>query len=143
MSIVEDGKTVEAHYVGTFEDGTEFDSSRTRGEPIKFQVGTGRMIAGFDRAVLGMSVGESKDVVLSPQDAYGDHKEEFIQNYSRSQFPPEVNLEEGVTIAGQNELGQPMMAKVLSISGDDIRLDFNHPMAGKTLCFNIEVISVV
>lgn len=142
MNTVEDGKTVEVHYVGTFEDGTEFDSSRSRGETIKFEVGAGRMIEGFERSVMGMSVGEVKDVVLNPQDAYGEHKQEFIQAYSKNQFPPEVDLEAGSTIAGQNELGQTMMAKIVSVNGDDVLLDFNHPMAGKTLCFNIEVVSI-
>ena len=142
MSTVENGNNVQVHYIGTFDDGTEFDNSHDRGEPISFQVGTGQMISGFDAAVVGMSVGESKDITLAPDEAYGEHKEEFVKTYQRDVFPNEVQLTEGVTVAGQNELGQQMIAKVLSVSDDTVLLDFNHPMAGKNLNFNIEVVSV-
>ena len=142
MSTVENGSNVQVHYVGTFDDGTEFDSSRSRGEPISFEVGSGQMIAGFDSAVLGMTEGEVKDITLTPAEAYGDHREEYIKTYERNVFPPEVQLTEGVTVAGQNELGQQMIAKVLSVTDDTVLLDFNHPMAGKTLNFNIEVVGI-
>ena len=141
MSTVKKGSNVQVHYVGTFEDGTEFDSSVSRGEPISFEVGSGQMIAGFDNAVVGMSVGESKDISLEPEEAYGEHREEYVKTYQRNVFPAEVQLSEGITVAGQNELGQQMIAKVLSVDESEVKLDFNHPMAGKTLNFNIEVVS--
>ena len=142
MSTVENGNNVQVHYVGTFDDGTEFDSSRSRGEPISFKVGAGQMIAGFEAAVIGMQEGDTKDISLSPDQAYGDHKQDHVKTYPVDVFPDEVQLSEGVTVAGQNELGQQMIAKVLSVSDDTVLLDFNHPMAGKNLNFNIEVVSV-
>ena len=142
MNIVQEGNTVEVHYVGTFEDGTEFDSSHSRGETISFEVGSGQMIAGFDSAVIGMSVGDVKDITLSPEDAYGPSNPEFVKTYPMTAFPDEVQLSEGVSIAGQNELGQQMIAKVLKVNDDSVLLDFNHPMAGKVLNFNIEVVNI-
>lgn len=142
MSTVSNGNSVQVHYVGTFDDGTEFDSSHSRGEPISFEVGSGQMIAGFDNAVLGMSVGETKDITLAPAEAYGEHNEDYIKTYPRNVFPNEVQLTEGVTVAGQNELGQQMIAKVLTVNDDTVLLDFNHPMAGKTLNFSIEVVAI-
>ena len=142
MSTVKNGNNVQVHYVGTFDDGTEFDSSHSRGEPISFQVGSGQMIAGFDAAVVGMTEGETKDITLTPSEAYGEHKEDYIKVYPRDVFPNEVQLSEGVTVAGQNELGQQMIAKVLSVSDDTVLLDFNHPMAGKNLNFSIEVVGI-
>ena len=142
MSTVKEGNTVEVHYVGTFDDGTEFDSSRSRGETITFQVGAGQMISGFDAAVLGMEVGEQKDISLAPEDAYGPHNPDYIKTYPKSVFPQEVQLTEGVSVAGQNELGQQMIAKVLKVEGDQVSLDFNHPMAGKNLNFSIEMVNI-
>ena len=142
MSTVKTGQTVQVHYVGTFNDGTEFDSSHSRGEPITFQVGAGQMISGFDDAVLGMSVGESKSIKLTPENAYGEVNPAAIQTVPLGAFPQEVELTEGVTVMGQNELGQQMIAKVVSLTEDNAVLDFNHPMAGKELNFDLEVISL-
>lgn len=142
MSTVQEGNTVEVHYVGTFEDGTEFDSSHSRGETISFKVGTGQMIAGFDAAVLGMSIGETKEVSLEPDQAYGDANPEHVKTYPREVFPAEVQLTEGVTVSGQNELGQPLIAKIMKVEDDTVLLDFNHPMAGKVLNFSIEMVNI-
>ena len=142
MSKVEVGNTVQVHYVGTFVDGTEFDSSRSRGEPISFKVGSQQMIKGFDEAIVGMTLGETKEFTLSPEDAYGAHNPEHIKSYPQNVFPSEVELVEGATVAGQNELGQQMVAKILQVSDEEVILDFNHPMAGKILKFDVEVMSV-
>ena len=87
MSEVKTGQTVNVHYVGTFDDGTEFDSSRARGETIAFQVGSGQMISGFDLAVADMSVGETKTIRLEPAEAYGDKREDLVQTFPQSIFP--------------------------------------------------------
>ncbi len=142
MSTVQKGQTVEVHYIGTFDDGTEFDSSRERGEAISFEVGSGQMIQGFEDAVTDMTVGEIKDVRIESSNAYGAHKEEFIQTYPKNVFPENVELKENATVAGQNQLGQPMIAKIVELKNDEVILDFNHPMAGKDLNFNLELISV-
>lgn len=142
MSKVKEGQTVEVHYVGTFDDGTEFDNSRERGEAITFEVGSGQMIKGFDDAIVGMEVGDSKNISLEPHEAYGDTNPDAIQTYPLTAFPPDVTLEEGITIMGQSPEGHQVIAKIESLNEDSAVLDFNHPMAGKRLNFEVELISV-
>ena len=136
------GRTVEVHYVGTLEDGTEFDSSRNRGETLSFEVGGGQMIAGFDAGVVGMKVGETKNITLEPSEAYGETSPDAIQVYSKDMFPSDAEFTEGVQVVGQNELGQQMVATIGKVSGDSVTLDFNNPLSGKRLNFEVEVISV-
>ena len=136
------GRTVEVHYVGTLEDGTEFDSSRNRGETLSFEVGGGQMIAGFDAGVVGMKVGETKNITLEPSEAYGEPSPEAIQVFSKDAFPEGAELTEGVQVVGQNEDGQQMVATIDKVSEDSVTLDFNHPLSGKRPNFAVEVISV-
>ena len=89
MTTVENGATVSIHYVGTFEDGTEFDSSHSRNQPLQFQVGSGQMISGFDAALPGMEIGEKKNITLAPDEAYGPHNPQAIQVFPKNVFPPE------------------------------------------------------
>jgi FKBP-type peptidyl-prolyl cis-trans isomerase 2 len=142
MSTVTTGQTVQVHYVGTFNDGTEFDSSHSRGEPITFQVGAGQMISGFDSAVVGMVAGDSKQIKITPADGYGEVNPAAVQTVPLEAFPEDLELSEGVTVMGQNEMGQQMIAKVISLGDSEAVLDFNHPMAGKELNFSLELISV-
>jgi len=142
MSKIKNGQTVSVHYVGTFEDGTEFDSSRQRDEPLSFQVGSGQLIPGFNDAVVGMALGETKQVCLNPPEAYGEIDPEAVQTVTKDVFPGDFDPVIGQTVVGQNENGDQMMAKINSFNDEGITLDFNHPMAGKTLNFEIEVISV-
>lgn len=144
MSEVKAGQTVSVHYIGTFEDGTEFDSSVSRGQPITFQVGAGQMIAGFDQAVAGMTNGETKDVTLTPEMAYGASREDLVQNISTKLFPEDFDFVVGATVKGDAPNGQPLLAAIVDHQPDNevVVLDFNHPMAGKTLNFNISVVSV-
>ena len=142
MSKVKSGQKVSVDYVGTLEDGTEFDSSQSRGEPLSFQVGSGQLIAGFDEALPGMAIGETKNIKLEPGQAYGDIIEEAIQTVPRTTFPDEFEFTEGSTVIGQNASGQKMMAKVNAFNDDDVTLDYNHPMAGKTLNFKIKLLSI-
>ena len=144
MSEVKAGQTVSVHYVGTFDDGTEFDSSVSRGEPITFQVGAGQMIAGFDQAVVGMTNGETKDVTLAPEMAYGPSREDLVQNISTKLFPEDFDFVVGATVKGDAPNGQPLLAAIVDHQPDNdvVVLDFNHPMAGKTLNFNINIVAV-
>ena len=142
MSKVENGQTVNVHYVGTLEDGTEFDSSRSRGETLEFQVGSGQMIAGFNNAVLGMQVGESKSVCLSPDEAYGKTNPEAVQTVSTELFPNDFSPVVGATVVGQDEQGGQLLARIEEFNDAEITLDFNHPMAGKTLNFEIELVGI-
>ena len=142
MSKVENGQNVSVHYVGTLDDGTEFDNSRGRGETLSFQVGSEGLISGFNEAVVGMTLGEKKNVSLEPTQAYGEVNPEAVQTTSKDVFPEDVELIEGATIVGQNQLGQEILARVEAINGDDVTLDFNHPLAGKNLNFEIELVSI-
>lgn len=144
MSKVTVGQVVSVHYVGTFDDGAVFDSSRERGAPITFNVGAGQMISGFDNAVVGMAVGETKSVRLEPAEAYGDPREDLVQNIDTNLFPENFDFVVGATVKGEAPTGQPLLATIVSHNPDTntVVLDFNHPMAGKSLNFEIEVVEV-
>lgn len=144
MSKINAGQVVSVHYTGTFDDGTKFDSSHDRGEPITFNVGAGQMISGFDSAVVGMTVGETKSVRLEPADAYGEPREDLVQNIDTNLFPEGFEFVVGATVKGESPQGQPLLATIVSHQPDSnvVVLDFNHPMAGKSLNFEIEVVEV-
>jgi peptidylprolyl isomerase len=134
------GSTVTVHYTGTLDDGTEFDSSKGR-EPVTFTLGSGQLISGFDTAVAGMSVGEVKDVALSPAEAYGEANPELTQTVPQQAFPEGFEFVVGGQVMGQSPQG-PVMATILEVADEAVKLDMNHPMAGKNLNFSIEVLSI-
>jgi FKBP-type peptidyl-prolyl cis-trans isomerase 2 len=142
MTKVEKGNTVSVHYCGTFSDGTEFDNSKNREEPMTFTVGAGQMISGFESALDGMEVGETKSVSLSPDEAYGNVNKEWVQPVPRSNFPADFDLIDGATVQGQRPDGQMFVAKIVSHDDDTAILDFNHPLAGRNLNFSIELINI-
>jgi len=135
------GTRVNIHYVGTFDDGTEFDSSRIRGEELSFKVGSGELIAGFDSALKGMAVGETKTIKLTPEEAYGEPDAELFHPIPQTAFPPDFDFEVGAMVQGQSAVGEQAVARIDSVGEDTVVLDFNHPMAGKNLNFEIELIS--
>ena len=143
MTEVKNGQKVKVHYVGTFDDGNEFDNSRARQEPISFEVGSGEMIPGFDSAILGMNIGETKKIEILPLEGYGLKREELVQEVPNNAFPPDMNLEVNALVQGKDPNGNPFMARVEAINSDTVTLDFNHPMAGKKLNFEIELLEVV
>jgi peptidylprolyl isomerase len=135
---VQNGDTVKVNYKGTLEDGTVFDSSEGR-EPLQFVVGGGNMIKGFDEGVVGMVIGEKKTITLSPEDAYGYPSEDRIMEVEKSNFPADLELEVGMELAGPG--GMPV--KVKEIQEDFVVIDANHPMAGKTLIFELEIMEII
>ena len=139
---VEKGNNVKVHYTGTLEDGQQFDSSRDRGETLNFTVGTGQMIAGFDEAVMGMAIGDVKDVTLSPEKAYGERSEEAVMSVSRQNFPEDFVVEIGAMVQGSTAQGMPIQAQIVGEDEENIVLDMNHPLAGKSLNFNIELVEI-
>ena len=139
---VENGNTVSVHYRGTLNDGTEFDSSHSRGEPLTFQVGAGQMIRGFDAALPGMAVGETKSITLTPDQAYGDSNPEAITDIPKTAFPDGFDYQVDAMIQGQNDMGQPLVGTINEVKENDVTIDFNHPMAGKDLNFEIELVSI-
>ena len=136
------GKNVKVHYRGTFDDGSQFDSSYDRGEPLAFVCGAGMMIKGFDKAVADMEVGQIVDVHLMPEDAYGPSDPEAIITIEIAQLPGSENLEEGQRVYLRNMMGQPFPVTVTAKDDVHITLDANHEMAGKELNFRIELLEV-
>lgn len=136
------GKTLKVHYTGTFNDGTKFDSSYDRGEPLEFVCGAGMMIKGFDRAVADMEIGQIKDIHLMPEEAYGLPDPNAIFHVEISQLPGAEELEEGQQVYLQNEMGQPFPVMVVAKEAGIITFDANHEMAGKELNFKIELVEI-
>lgn len=136
------GKKVRAHYRGTFNDGTQFDSSYDRGEPLEFVCGAGMMIPGFDAAVADMAVGETRQVHLTPSEAYGEADPAAIFAIELVRLPGAETLSVGQRVYLQNAYGQPIPVKVTAKDDTTITFDANHEMAGKELNFTIELVDV-
>ncbi len=136
---VRNGDTISVNYTGKFEDGNVFDSSEGK-EPLKFTVGAGQLIKGFDDAVIGMKTGDKKTVTLAPDDAYGEHRADMVIDIPKSQIPEDMQLEIGQRLHLRDPKGQPVPAMVAEITDDAVKMDANHPMAGKTLVFDLEVV---
>ena len=136
------GKTCRTHYRGTFNDGTQFDSSYDRGEPLEFVCGAGQMIRGFDAAVADMEVGQTVDVHLMPEEAYGMPDPNAVFTVEIAQLPGTEELEAGQQVYLTNQFGQPFPVKVTAKDETTITFDANHEMAGKELNFRIELVEV-
>lgn len=139
MTQVRRGDNVKVHYTGKLDDGTVFDSSEGR-EPLDFAVGSGQVIAGFDEAVLGMAVGETKIVHIPVEKAYGKRNEELVMEVPVAQVPPDLNPEVGMRLEMGGLNGEIMRVVVTGISDSHITLDANPPLAGKDLTFTLEVV---
>lgn len=135
-----EGKQVKVHYVGTLDDGSKFDSSRDRGEPLAFTCMAGQMIPGFDAAVRDMQVGETVTIRLEPEDAYGPRRMEMVQTIPLAQLPGAEGLTIGQRVMLQSVTGQPLQATVTDKDDKTITFDMNHEMAGKALTFEIELL---
>jgi len=142
MKTVENGASVQLHYKGTFPDGETFDDSRLRGRMMQVLVGEGRLLPRFESALLGMTEGETKSISLTADEAYGQPIPEAITKTSKDQFPEEFPFEVGLSVQGQSSDGRPVMAKIISIDNDSVILDHNHPLAGKDINFEIELVKI-
>lgn len=136
------GDTVRIHYTGRLTDGTQFDSSSGR-EPLEFQLGSGQVIKGLDARIQGMSVGDKDTVTIPAEDAYGPHRPEGVQTVPRSQIPDEVDTSIGARLQATGGDGRTMTLTVVDASETDITVDANHPLAGKDLVFDVELVEVV
>ena len=139
MRKVKTGDFVQLHYTGTLEDDTVFDSSDGRG-PLEFQVGGGGIIAGFNDAVMDMAVNEEKKVILSPDEAYGPPRDDLKRDFPKTMLG-DMQVEVGQDLRFSSPHG-PISGKVVSIEADKFIVDFNHPLAGKTLAFQIKVVGI-
>ena len=142
MTQAKSGDTVRIHYTGTLDDGTQFDSSAGR-DPLEFALGGGQVIPGFDSAVDGMAVGDSKTVTIPPEEAYGQRHEQLVQQVSRSALPDEIEPAVGMQLQSQSPEGQVMMLVVTEVEEESITVDANHPLAGQALTFDIELVEIV
>ncbi len=141
MAKVQDGDTVSLHYTGTLDDGTVFDSSEA-GQPLSFTVGSGEVIPGFDDGVRGMEVGETRDISIAPDQAYGEYYEELVRVVPRAAFPPNVTPAVGMGFELELPSGQTLPVRIINIEGDEVTLDANHLLAGETLNFKIRLLSI-
>jgi peptidylprolyl isomerase len=141
MSQAKPGDTVSIHYTGTLDDGTQFDSSDGR-DPLQFTIGTGQVIPGFDKAVEGMAVGDSKSVNIPPEDAYGPRHDQMIQDVPKTALPDDLEPVEGMALQAQGQDGQVINLTVTEVSDESITVDGNHPLAGQALNFDIELVEI-
>lgn len=142
MSQAKNGDKVRIHYTGKLDDGTPFDTSEGR-DPLEFQLGDGGIIPGFEKAVDGMEVGESKSVTIAPEDAYGPRHEQLVQDVPKSALPDDIEPAVGMQLQSQTPDGQPMHLVVTAVSDEAITVDGNHPLAGKNLNFDIKLVDIV
>ena len=141
MTQAKTGDLVAIHYTGKLEDGTVFDSSRNR-DPLEFALGSGQVIPGFESAVMGMSLGESKTEVIPSEQAYGPYRDEMVMVVERQQIPAEIPLDVGLQLQLQGPEGQAVPVLVTDFSDSNVTLDANHPLAGETLIFDIELVGI-
>jgi FKBP-type peptidyl-prolyl cis-trans isomerase 2 len=137
-----DGDIVKVHYTGKLEDGSVFDSSVGK-EPLQFRIGAHRVIPGFENGATGMVIGEKKTVTIPPDDAYGSTKDELITKVNKSDIPEGITPVEGQRIQVPSPAGGFIMGVVTEISEETITIDKNHPLAGKTLIFELELVEIV
>ena len=138
-----EGKKVRAHYRGTLDDGTQFDSSYDRGEPIAFTCGAHQMIAGFDAAVIDMEVGEKRTVHIPAADAYGERRDDLVLRFPAAQVPNIDEIKVGDKLFLTTPAGQPVPVTVIEVDAEGVTLDTNHELAGKDLNFDIELVEVL
>ena len=133
--MIQNGDTIKVNYKGTLEDGTVFDQSK---EPLQFTVGSGQLIKGFDTAVIGMKKAEKKTITLKPEEAYGQPNDQYKKTFPNQGLPE--GAKEGAMIALNGPQGQPIPGKIIKLDEKEVTIDFNHPLAGKTLTFEIEIV---
>ncbi len=139
---VKHGDTVKVEYVGTLDDGTVFDSSDQHHHLLEFEVGSHKVIAGFEKGVLGMEVGQEKKVVIPPAEAYGERKPEMLKKVPRTVLPPEQEPKVGMNIVMRLSSGENFPVTISAVAEKEITIDLNHPLAGKRLHFKIKVVGI-
>jgi peptidylprolyl isomerase len=142
LATIKEGDTVKVHYTGTIADGTVFDTSRER-EPLEFTLGEGKLIPGFEKAVVGMKVGDTSKVTIPSDEAYGEKREDMVIDVDKGQIPPDIKPEVGQQLQVQQKDGGAIPVVITEITDETVQLDANHPLAGQDLTFEIEVVEVV
>lgn len=143
MPQAKNGDTVLIHYTGSLDDGHVFDSSRQRDEPFEFTIGSGNVIPGFERAVGGMEPGETKKFTIPVNEAYGERNDEMVFEFPKSELPDEVEPEAGMVLEAQGQDGGQYRLTVVAVGEESVTLDGNHPLAGRELTFEIELLEII
>ena len=141
MTQAKNGDEVTVHYSAKLEDGTEFDTTRDS-DPLRFKIGSENVIPGFEESIIGMKIGDKKNVTIQPDNAYGQWRKELILNIQKSDFPENINPEVGKRLQIRQRDGQPINVVIADMKEDTVILDANHPLAGKALVFDIELIEI-
>ncbi len=141
MAQAKQGDKVKVHYTGKLDDGTVFDSSKER-EPLEFAIGDKKVIPGFEEAVIGMDIGEKKTVKLEAEKAYGPYKKELVMVVEKKQLPQDMKPEVGQQLQIKQEKNPPIIVTITKVSDNDVTLDANHPLAGKDLTFEVELVEI-
>jgi peptidylprolyl isomerase len=141
MAEVKANDTVKVHYTGRLSDGTVFDSSLSR-EPLAFTIGQKMVIPGFEEGIIGMTIGETRTVSIASQDAYGPYLEDLVGSIKRTQIPPNIDLQVGGILQMQTPDGGTMLVVVKALTDEAVTLDANHPLAGKDLAFEINLLEI-
>ncbi|MGD8983010.1 MAG: peptidylprolyl isomerase [Desulfobacteraceae bacterium] len=141
MSKVKDGDTVKVHYTGKLENGDVFDSSRER-EPFEFTVGNKAVIPGFEKGVIGMGVGDTKTIEILPEEAYGAKQDELVVEVQKTELPDDITPTIGQRLQIKQQDGNPIVVTITDLTEDSITLDANHPLAGYTLFFDVELVDI-
>jgi peptidylprolyl isomerase len=135
---IKTGDTISVDYTGKFDNGETFDTSKGRA-PLKFTVGAGQLIPGFDGAVIGMQPGDTKTVTIEPAEGYGEHDPQRVTKMPRSSVPEGMEVQVGMAVQLSDQAGNPIPAMITELTDENVVLDLNHPLAGKTLTFDIEI----
>lgn len=138
MGRAKPGDTVKIHYKGSLDDGTIFDSSEGR-EPLEFKIGSGNIIPGVEEAVIGMETDEKKTATIPPEKGYGEYRDEMVVEVEKNMFPDHITPKVGQQLELRQSDGQAVVVTVTDISDENVKLDANHPLAGKDLTFEIEL----
>jgi FKBP-type peptidyl-prolyl cis-trans isomerase 2 len=140
--VVEKGDIVTIEYEGKLDDGTLFDSSIKRGQPLDFQVGVGQVIPGFENAMLGMKKGEEKEIKITPEQGYGQPNPELVRDMPKSELPEPEKLKAGSLLVVQLPNGMKLPVKITKVAKETVTVDLNHPLAGKNLNFKINLLDI-
>ncbi|MHA2431439.1 MAG: FKBP-type peptidyl-prolyl cis-trans isomerase [Promethearchaeota archaeon] len=140
MDVIKVGDKIKVEYTGRFEDGTIFDSSKQHGEPLQFTVGDGSIIKGIDQAVVGMKIGDEKEVIVPPEAGYGKYNEDFVRDLPRNFFQDGQEVKPGMMFMVSFKDDRKVPIRIIKVADDKVTVDLNSPMTGKTLVFSIKVV---
>ncbi len=141
MSQAKDGDTVKVHYTGKLENGTVFDTSTDR-QPLELTLGSGKIIPGFEKGITGMGVGDTKTITVLPEEAYGPSRKELIVDIKKTDLPEDITPAIGKELQVQQKDGNPIEITITDMDEDTVTLDANHPLAGNTLLFEVELVEI-